>query len=123
MNEEILVSIRSIMEKDLFKEYWATFGSVTVSTVSFAGNPNRGPRVPVTLACRSVVDGLVIFDDGAVSNGCCFNGDNVPELRLGHFPEQGLLDIWRGDRIREIVELHNSGRRQDLPLCKGCTFA
>lgn len=109
------------MEKDLFKEYWAMFGSVTVSTVSFAGHPTRGPKEPVTLACRSVVDGLVVFDNGTVGTGCCFDGS--AELAIGSFPQENLLDIWRGEKLRHIVELHNSGKRAELKLCSGCTFA
>lgn len=111
------------MEKDIFRGYWSRFGSTTVSTVSFAGNPKRVPRVPVTLSCRSVVDGLVIFDNGDVTCGCCFNGDNDEQLCIGHFPDESLMDIWKGEKLKKIVDLHNSGRRAELDLCRTCSFA
>lgn len=111
------------LEKDLFKEYWGMFGSVTVSNVSFAGHPTRGPKEPVTLACRSVVDGLVLLDSGLVGTGCCFWNGDAAELAIGTFPTEKLLDIWRGERLRRILELHNSGRRAELSLCNNCTFA
>lgn len=115
--------ITTELEADLFLNHWAQFGPVTVSSVSYAGNPNHQPDPPVTLSCRSVVDGLAIFDDGTVSHGCCFNGNNDPDLRIGHFPEESLLDIWRGEKLASFLELHNSGRRSEINLCRSCNFA
>lgn len=111
------------VEKDIFIRYWSQFGPVTVSTVSFAGNPKHTPDPPVKLSCRSVFDGLVIFDTGLVSMGCCFNGDADSELNIGSFPEQGLMDIWRGEKLKRLGEIHNSGRRVELGLCRTCSFA
>ncbi len=111
------------IEKDLFLNYWAPFGQVSVSPASFAGWPDIKPKVPVTLPCRSVFDGLTVFEDGQVSTNCCFNGLKEPSLGIGMVPGQRLLDIWAGERLRKITELHNGGRRAELPLCKGCTFA
>jgi hypothetical protein len=115
--------LQTEMEKDLFKEYWSQFGSTTVSIASYAGNPKYVPNPPVTLPCRSVFDGLMILDSGAVGTGCCFWNGDAEELAIGHFPEDKLLDIWRGDRLRKLTETHNSGRRPELPLCLNCTFA
>jgi len=111
------------LEKDMFITYWSQFGSYSISNVSFANHPTRRPVEPVKLPCRSVFDGLVIFDDGKVGPGCCFDGDAEPELNIGVFPEQKLLDIWRGEKLKKLCELHNSGRRAELGICKTCTFA
>ena len=111
------------LERDLFLEYWRQFGEVTVSPRSFAGWPGKGPKVPVTLPCRSIFDGLTVFDQGEVGAACCFDGLKEPSLNLGHFPEDRLLDIWRGNRLKALTETHNAGRRPDLPLCKFCSFA
>ena len=110
-------------ERDLFLDYWSKLGGVTINERSYAGWPGRGPKAPVTLPCRSIADGLVVFDNGDVSHGCCFNGDNDPELRIGAVPEERLLDIWRGEKLARFLELHNSGRRAEIGLCRGCTFA
>ena len=110
-------------EKDLFKTYWSQFGPVSVSTVSFAGNPGHVPDPPVTLSCRSIFDGLVVFDQGDVGTGCCFSGDAEKELLIGRFPEESLMEIWRGDKLRALAKLHNDGRRAELGFCKTCTFA
>ena len=111
------------LEKDLFLNYWSSFGQVTVSPASYAGNPKRVPEPPVTLSCRSVFDGLFVLDSGLVGT-CCFfwNGDH-DELAIGQFPEEQLLDIWNGARLKQLGELHNSGRRAELNLCATCSFA
>lgn len=116
-------SITSEMERDLFQAYWEGLCQVSINTASYAGRPDRAPVPSLELPCRSVFDGLVIFDDGCVSNGCCFNGDNDPDLSIGHVPEETLLDIWRGDKLRRLADLHNSGQRAQLTICKNCTFA
>lgn len=244
------------LERDLFLAYWRPFGSVTINERSYAGWPDRGPQVPVTLPCRSVFDGLVVFNDGNVGTGCCvlptqgilmmkgskniedivvgdrvythrgriktvlqifqrpytgivqcitpkdgpklkvtpehpiltahgwkpagkltikdrvmtgipsqrpkfftshirsisteqytgpvynlevaddhsyvigvtslhncFDGLKEPSLNVGHVPEEKLLDIWRGEKLRAVAETHNAGRRATLPLCARCTYA
>lgn len=115
--------LQTEMEKDLFKEYWSQFGSTTVSIASYAGNPDRVPDPPVTLSCRSVFDGLFVLDSGLVGTGCCFWNGDAEELAIGHFPEESLLQIWNGDKLKRLGELHNGGRRSEIPICKGCSFA
>ena len=110
-------------ERERFLAHWTQFGSTTVSHVSFAGHPRKRPLQPVTLSCRSVFDGIVVFDDGNCGTGCCFDGDADPELNIGHFPEEKLLDIWHGEKLKRLCEIHNDGRRVDLKLCKTCSFA
>jgi Radical SAM superfamily/Iron-sulfur cluster-binding domain len=117
--------LQTEMEKDCFLEYWAQFPpiTVTVSNASYANNPTCTPDPPVLMPCRSVFDGLVVLQNGAVGTGCCFwNGDSS-DLNLGSFPDETLMDIWHGARLRRIAQLHNSQRRMELPLCKTCTFA
>ena len=111
------------LERDLFLEYWTSFGQVTVSPRSSAGWPGRAPKIPVTLPCRSIFDGLTVFDQGEVGAACCFDGLKEPSLNLGRFPQDKLLDIWRGEKLKTLTATHNSGRRPGLPLCKVCTFA
>lgn len=55
----------------------------------------------------------------------CFAGDPVAdhEMVIGHYPEEKLLDIWKGARLRRLMELHNSGRRGEIEICRNCTFA
>lgn len=111
------------LEKDLFLKYWSSFGNVTVSPASYAGNPNRVPDPPVTLSCRSVFDGMIVLDSGLVGTGCCFWNGDAEELAIGRFPQERLLDIWRGTPLKRLCELHNSGRRPELELCSTCSFA
>ena len=94
---------------------------VSVSPASYARNPLRQPLAPVSQSCRSVFDGLVVFSDGRVGTGCCFDAD--AELVVGKVPDQKLLDIWDGAPLRRLADLHNSGQRTEIGICQGCTFA
>jgi len=109
------------IEKQLFQTYWAPITDVAINATSYCDHPSRRPDPPVVIPCRSVFDGLVVFSDGRVGTGCCFDAD--AELVVGHFPEQSLLEIWRGEPLKKLAETHNSGKRADLRLCKGCSFA
>ena len=109
-------------ERELFQNYWQSRGfRVSINNVSYAKNPKRVPEPPVVISCRSIFDGLVVFLNGQVGTGCCFSGEN--ELPVGRFPEQKLLEIWRGDQLRALGNLHNTGRRAELEICKTCSFA
>lgn len=110
-------------EKDMFLVHWNQFGNVTFSPASYARNPLRKPENLVTLPCRSVFDGLVVFTDGKVGPACCFDGDADPELNIGHFPEERLIDIWKGERLAKLCEIHNRGLRGSVGICSECTFA
>lgn len=114
--------ITSVLEAELFEAHWkAKDFRVGINTASYVKNPKRKPEVPLTIACRSIFDGLVVFADGKVGTGCCF--DSNAELTVGGFPKGKLLDIWKGAELKALGELHNSGKRTELDLCRNCTFS
>ena len=115
--------LQTELEKDVFESYWKQFGPVTVSNASFAGNPKHLPDPPVVMSCRSLFDGLAVLANGNVGTGCCFWSGDAEELSIGHFPEETLLSIWRGYRLQQLTNLHNTGRRAEIDLCRRCTFA
>jgi radical SAM protein with 4Fe4S-binding SPASM domain len=60
--------------------------------------------------------GLVVLQDGTVTV-CCVDHDG--ELAVGDVREQGLREIWNGERMRRLRAAHAAG---DLPpLCARCT--
>ena len=109
------------IERDLFRAYWQPLGTVEINTTSYASHPGKKLEHPTTLPCRSVFDGLVVAIDGRVGTGCCFDADM--ELTVGKVPEEKLLDIWNGEKLREYGRVHNEGRRNSIPICSGCSFA
>ncbi len=117
---------QSEKEKELFQQYWSKrldgtyLGEVTINQMTHVMH-GPGAKAMVTLPCRSMFDGLVIFDDGRVGTGCCFDAD--AELVVGKVPGTKLLDIWRGEKLRAYGRLHNEGRRNEIGICSGCSFA
>lgn len=115
-------TLQTEKERDLFIEAWRPITRmVSINPAQYAGNPLRAPVIPVKTACRSIFDGLVVLHDGVVCSGCCWDSDG--KLEVGKFPEQTLLEIWRGEKLQRLWEVHNSGRRPEIPLCRSCTFA
>lgn len=109
------------IERDLFVQRWSGLMPTTTNPANYAGVPGKEPTVPTKASCRSILDGLVLLRDGRVITGCCYDVNG--ELEVGRFPDQRLLDIWRGDKLAELSRAHNEGRRGELPLCSRCTFA
>jgi len=110
------------LERDLFVQFWRPKVSVvSINPAAYAGSPLKKPQIPVLTPCRSIFDGLVVLHDGKVVTGCCFDASGV--LEVGDFNEQSLMEIWRGEKLKRLCDLHNSGRRQEIGLCASCTFA
>lgn len=114
-------TLQTELERDLFRAFWGQVCQVDVNTASYCNNPARAPGTAVVLPCRSVFDGLTVLWDGKVVSNCCFDAEG--ELALGSVLDRSLLELWKGDALKELCETHNRGARADLPLCAGCTFA
>ena len=68
-------------------------------------------------ACRMLWKNLTVFHDGRVSP-CCFDAEG--ELSVGHVLQQGLRDIWNGQPLRNLRDLHRKGHFHKIPLCAQC---
>lgn len=110
------------IERDLFVRLWGPLAStVSINAAAYCNSPLKSPAIPVKTACRSIFDGLTILYDGTVVTGCCFDASG--ELIVGDFNNQTLTEIWRGEKLRQLCELHNKGRRLEIELCSRCSFA
>jgi hypothetical protein len=41
-------------------------------------------------------------------------------IELGDVNRNTIVEIWRGEKMREMRALHLSGNRNDIALCRGC---
>jgi radical SAM protein with 4Fe4S-binding SPASM domain len=55
--------------------------------------------------------------DGTV-NVCCF--DYNGELEIGDLKKQNFSEIFNGEPMEKIQQLHSSGKVDELPLCAQC---
>ncbi len=70
-------------------------------------------------ACENPFYSLSVNWDGTVSI-CCVDWDSQSVVGDAH--EQSLGDIWRGERLRLIREMHLQGRACEVGACDGCTY-
>lgn len=112
--------IQSPKEIELFREFWSQYGTVQINTVSYAGVKGKEPLIPVSLPCRSIYSDMVVAWNGDISS-CCFDA-NI-QIKLGSALNSSLLDLWHGKEFANLRQIHNAGRRGEVPLCHSCTFS
>ena len=85
------------------------------------GNPddrNRALQAPETIfPCPQLWQRMAIAWDGIVSP--CV-GDNGTREPLGNVKEKSVYDMWHGERINELREMHKNGRVENLEMCNHC---
>ena len=70
-------------------------------------------------ACENPFYSLSVNWDGTVSI-CCVDWDS--QSVVGDTHEQSLAEIWSGERLRLIREMHLQGRACEVGACNGCTY-
>lgn len=68
-------------------------------------------------ACPQIYQRLVIGSDGKVM--LCANDEDGNYL-LGDINLQSVYEIWHGERINKIRELHSLGKFKDVDVCRKC---
>lgn len=115
-------------EEEAWKHYWLERVSsgdiVTSKKIHSWGNQlksysddeyriNKYSYVP----CISPWSTMVIHFDGKVPLcGCDYN--NV--YALGDINNQSIKEIWQSEAYNRIRKIHSDGKRNEIPLCKGC---
>lgn len=51
---------------------------------------------------------------------CC--DDYSEEIVLGSVDEESVVNIWNGDKMRGIRQLHLDGRLREIPMCADCSY-
>jgi radical SAM protein with 4Fe4S-binding SPASM domain len=69
--------------------------------------------------CRFLWTDMVIEWDGRVA-ACC--QDYEAQLIMGDAKTTPLKEIWQGPALKRLREKHRTGRMDEVPLCRGCTY-
>lgn len=106
------------LERDKFIQRWNPFAHPQILPAASAG---RGKQIwnAVELPCRSIFSDMVIGFDRKISS-CCFDAGFT--LDLGYY-DGDLLRNWWSKEMVSFREVHNEHRREEIALCKNCTFA
>ncbi len=67
--------------------------------------------------CRVLWQRLDIHYDGSV--WLCDN-DYYGKYCVGHFPEESIYDIWHGEKMTRMRQIHAAGRRHEIEPCQYC---
>lgn len=67
--------------------------------------------------CSQLYQRLAVFHNGKIGL-CCADYD--AECSLGNAKNISIKDIWLGEKMRRIRELHNRGKWYEVPVCRKC---
>jgi radical SAM protein with 4Fe4S-binding SPASM domain len=92
--------------------------------VTWAGDRPLAEKKPATPdelrtrpPCRMLYKTLQVYYDGRTSP-CTY--DHACKLHIGDASRQSLQEIWDGEPLRRLRELHESGRSGEIELCRNC---
>lgn len=75
-------------------------------------------RLQATDPCQRAFGQIMVLWDGRVSL-CCF--DSEGDCILGDLNQQSIKEVYNGPTAFNIRNAHHEGRRQEIPICSGCT--
>jgi radical SAM protein with 4Fe4S-binding SPASM domain len=67
--------------------------------------------------CRMLYKTGQVYFDGRMTP-CCYDYDCTMEI--GNVNEASVEEIWTGERARHFRRLHEEGRADEIPICRGC---
>jgi sulfatase maturation enzyme AslB (radical SAM superfamily) len=130
MNIRIRMVIQEANEHQVeaFLEYWKSKlnGSDDVYGMNchtwgnqLANESEANVRRLADQPCVSPFSTMIVQSDGFVPLcGCDYNGAHC----LGDFGTQTIQEIWRGEAYARLRERHATGRRNEVPMCRGCAL-
>jgi radical SAM protein with 4Fe4S-binding SPASM domain len=102
-------------EVEQFIQMWLPIANrVAVSTER---NPLGIKNKIEHFTCPQIWQRLMICWDGEVRM-CC--GDWYGEVKLGNIKEKSIYEIWHGEKLGKIREIHSKGRFNKIPVCSRC---
>ena len=133
LNPKVVIRIQMILqqvncdESDAFMRHWKRLVSAD-DQVMVRRAHNWGGQMPLgspagtdevnMVPCIAIWSTLGIHVDGSV-NLCCIDSGN--SVQLGNVNSRSIAEIWHGEELRRIRDLHLNGRRAEIPICDGCT--
>jgi len=85
--------------------------------VSIEREPMGARKEVEHFPCPQIWQRLMVCWDGEVRM-CC--GDWEGEIVLGNANESTIYELWHGEKLNEIRQLHSQGRFNEIPVCARC---
>lgn len=106
-------------ENHLFNEKWQDLAQTHSIMANKQINPELQKTFPYPISCFTIFGSMAILWDGKAV-ACCFDPNG--ELEVGDACKEKVLDIWNGEKMKELQRKHVEGLRDEIELCKSCTF-
>lgn len=116
-------------ETDDFVKFWDRMG-VEKILISDVYNPAELIRKdmlvkkyakPDTFTCPQLWQRLMVLDNGDVYP-CCHAFEEPEDLKLGNIHQAPLIDIWRGDKLEQLRQIHARGEYKKIGTCAICAY-
>ncbi|MHC4458675.1 MAG: radical SAM/SPASM domain-containing protein [Planctomycetota bacterium] len=110
-----------------FKDMWR--GTADILAVLDYQNPQGmdessraayKPSLKANFCCSQLWQRLQVRVDGTVTP-CC--GDYLNKLKLGNAENERIIDLWMGQKLNRLRELHRSGCFSEIATCRSCGLA
>jgi len=118
---QFIVLKKNRHEMDAFKKKWegiadrVVFGAYTDMAQSI--EPYLSPKGLQYVPCFRLWNEIAVCNDGKVA--LCCNDWNC-SVTLGDVNSQTLGEIWRGEKLQHIRDMHLTRQRGNLSLCSKC---
>ncbi len=110
-------------ELQAFKDKWEGTGfSLEIRPRHNIGGKYKGTNISSEVFIKRWPCYHLWFAPGITFNGdftvCC--NDPKHEMVIGNVSESTVAELWQGEKMREIRQIHKSATYEKIPLCKGC---
>jgi len=110
-------------DRDAFEQQWSSIADdLVIEPLHSWGQDfvQLGTNLKTSkTVCPKPFTELVVHANGDVV-ACCADWDG--HLLCGNILAESLQDIWTGQKLKHIQELHLAGQRYELVACKDCTL-
>ena len=106
-------------EEQEFIEKWTEIADfVRVGEIFENGKfPNIKINPEDRIPCAELYETMTIHTNGDVSI-CCLDG--FKDVVVGNAVEEGVQNVWQGDKLNEIRKHHENGDWSKVPFCENC---
>lgn len=106
-------------EIEEYKKFWLPIvGNVGfIEYVNQSTNKKEYSDYNPDFVCAQPFQRLFILYEGTCTP-CCL--DVRREYGLGNIYEKNVKEIWHGEKLTELRELHKNGRYKEIDICKKC---
>jgi len=105
-------------ERSDFISFWLEH--VDVVRVNYVYEDNRIKNLKYSekrVTCGALYDTMAINHKGDVPI-CCL--DSFNKTNMGNVFEEGVKNVWNGEKFQEMRKLHETGQYKKIPLCARC---